>query len=65
MRKEVEEGEQNREGFLDTPEALERPFAVKLHHIITTGKAGLGYYMLAGVVAFGGTVPEEDAMMQS
>jgi hypothetical protein len=61
---EIEEGEEDRAGFLDACESEEGPFPVEL----VEGEvvmAELGCYLaLAGVVAFWGAIPEEEAEVQ-
>jgi hypothetical protein len=65
---EVEEREEDGEGFLHAQEAIERPFAVELEdRFAVRGIAGLadvGYDVLAGVVALGGAVPEEETALE-
>lgn len=65
---EVEEGEEDAEGLLHAQEAVKGPFAVVLNdrvgYVRGASEAGVGDDMLAGVVAFGGAVPEEDAPLE-
>lgn len=61
VRPEVAEGEEHGEGLLDADEAVKGPFAVELDDVEVGGDAGGGDDVLAGVVAFGGAVPEEEA----
>lgn len=61
VRPEVAEGEEHGEGLLHADEAVKGPFAVELDDVEVGGDAGDGDDVLAGVVAFGGTVPEEEA----
>lgn len=65
----VEEGEEDGEGFLHAHVAVEGPFAVELEDWGPVGRiageAGIGYDVLAVVVAFGGTGPEEQAALES
>lgn len=61
---EVRGGEEDGQGFLDAEEAGEGPFAVELDDGEGAGLAGGGDDVLAGVVAFGGAVPEEEAEME-
>jgi hypothetical protein len=62
MCQEVEEREENAGRLLDPGEAVEGPFAVKLQDGFevgwVAGETRLRYDVLAGVVAFGGAVPE-------
>lgn len=66
----VEEGEEDGEGLLHAEEAVEGPFAVELDDgggarvRRVVGEAGVGYDVLAGVVAFGGAVPEEEGAVE-
>jgi len=62
--KEIEEGEEDREGFLDTKKAVEGPFAVKLFDWEGRGCALGCYYVLTGIVAFRWAVPEEEAVVE-
>lgn len=68
MRKEVEEGEEDGEWFLDPKKAVERPFSVKLHNRIkhrwVTRHASVGDDLLTCVVAFGGACPKEESEMK-
>ena len=68
VREIVEQRKQDGEDFLDAEDAVEGPFSVILHdgleHWGVAGDAPVGYDVLAGVVAFGGTVPEEEAEME-
>lgn len=61
MREVVEEGEEDREGFLYTIEAVEWPFAVKLVHRIQVDRLAIQPLIsddvLTCVVAFGGAIP--------
>jgi len=52
VREEVEEGEEDGEGFLHAEEAVEGPFAVELDNWLRRSDALVGDYVLAGVVAF-------------
>lgn len=61
VRPEIANGEEHGEGLLHAEEAVEGPFAVELDDVEAGGDAGGGDDVLAGVVAFGGTVPEEEA----
>ena len=64
----VEEGEEDREGLLQAEVAIEGPFAVELGDWeevrVGAGKALVDGDVLAGVVAFGGAVPEEKAVVE-
>jgi len=62
---EVEEGEEDGEGLLHAEEAVEGPFAVELDDGFGFEDARVGDYVLAGVIAFRGTVPEEEAVEES
>ena len=59
---EVEEREEDGEGLLHAKEAVEGPFPVELDDSYISCDALVGDYVLAGVVAFCGTVPEQQAM---
>lgn len=61
---EVEEGEDDGERLLHAEDAVKGPFAMELHDATWVvggelGEAEVRYVVLAGVVAFGGAVPEE------
>jgi hypothetical protein len=58
---EVAEREEHGEGLLDAEEAVKGPFAVELDDFVVGSDTGGGDDVLAGVVAFGGAVPEEEA----
>lgn len=68
MGEEVEEAEEDGGGLLHAEEAVEGPFAVVLHNRVqegrVAGEALGGGDVLAGVVAFGGAVPEEEAVLE-
>jgi hypothetical protein len=68
VREVVEQREDDAEGLLHAHEAVEGPFAVELVHGLhigrVAGEALRGYDVLACVVAFGGTVPKEQAAVQ-
>ena len=68
MGEEVEEAEEHGGGLLHAQEAVEGPFAVELEDGLEVGRfAGEalgGYDVLAGVVAFGGAGPEEEAVLE-
>jgi hypothetical protein len=49
---------------LEAEGAAERPFAVELHDGFGAGLAAGGDDVLAGVVAFGGAGPEEEAAVE-
>lgn len=59
VRPEVGGREEDRDGLLHAEDACKGPFAVELDNGLVGGEAGGGDDALAGVVAFGGTVPEE------
>lgn len=65
----VEKGEDDAEGLLNAHEAVEGPLAVELvyglHVRRVAGEALRGHDVLTGVVAFGGTIPEEEAAVES
>ena len=65
---EVEEGEDDAEGFLHAEETIEGPFAVELEDRLAVGwvasEARVGDDVLAGVVAFRRAVPEEETMLE-
>jgi hypothetical protein len=65
---EVEEREEDGEGLLHTEEAVEGPFAVELDDGLAVGRVAgfalVGYQVLAGVIAFRGTIPEEEAALE-
>lgn len=61
---EVAEGEEHGEGLLHAEEAVEGPFTVELHHWLVAGEADGGDDVLAGVVAFGGAGPEQEAEVE-
>lgn len=58
----VQEGEEDREGFLHPEESVERPFPMKLDDVRTCGDALIGDYVLAGVIALSWAVPEEESV---
>ena len=58
----VDEGEEDREGLLHAEKTVEGPLPVELDNRLGSGNALLCDYVLAGVVAFGRTVPEEELM---
>lgn len=62
VSEEVEEREEHGEGLLHAQDTAEGPFAVELDDGLGRGggEADVGYDVLAGVVAFGGTGPEEE-----
>jgi len=66
VRPEVAQAAEDREGLLHAQEAAEGPFAVELHdgEGRDGGGAPLGYYALAGVVAFLRAGPEEEAVVE-
>lgn len=69
MGEVVKKGEEDGEGFLHADVAVEGPFAVVLEDWRSVrgvaGEAGVGYDVLAVVVAFGGTGPKEEAALES
>jgi hypothetical protein len=68
MSEEVEEGEEDAEGFLHAQEAVEGPFAVVLEDGVyvrwVACEAGVGGYVLACVIAFGWAGPEEKSAVE-
>lgn len=64
MRPEVADREEHGEGLLHADEAVKGPFTVELDNGEVGGDARAGDDVLAGVVAFGGAVPEEEAAGQ-
>lgn len=64
MGPEVGGGEEDGDGLLHAEEAGKGPFAVELDDGLVHGDAGRGDYALAGVVAFGGAIPEEEAVVE-
>jgi len=50
---------------LHAEEAVEGPFSVELDDGLGVEDTGIGYYVLAGVVAFGWAVPKEEAVEES
>lgn len=60
----VGSGEEDGDGLLHAEDAGEGPFAVKLNDGLVGGNAGGGDYALAGVIAFGGAVPEKEAVVE-
>lgn len=65
MREEIEEGEEDGEGFLHAEEAVEGPFPVELDNGFRCCDALVGYYVLACVIAFLWAIPEEKAVEES
>ncbi|RBQ83266.1 hypothetical protein VDGD_20963 [Verticillium dahliae] len=65
VRHEVAEGEENRGRLLHAEEAVEGPFAVELNDGQRAVDTAVCDDVLAGVVAFGGTCPEEEAAVES
>ena len=69
MREEVEEAKEDGGRLLNPHEAVEGPFAVELDDRLEVRRFALdslvGDYVLAGIVAFGRAVPEQDAVLQS
>ena len=62
---EVKEGEEHGEWLLHAQKAVERPFSVELDDGLKFGDPVVGYDVLAGIVAFGGAVPEEESVEES
>jgi hypothetical protein len=64
----IEQRKDDGEGFLHAEETVEGPFAVELENWFAVrrfaSKALIGDDVLTGVVAFGGAVPEEKAMLE-
>lgn len=61
---EVGSGEEDGDGLLHAQDASKGPFAVELDDGLVGGDAGRGDYALAGVIAFGGAVPEKEAVVE-
>ena len=61
---EIREAEEYGEGFLEAKEAPEGPFTVELEDGEVLGRAEGGDVSLAGVVAFVGAGPEEEAEVE-
>lgn len=68
MGQEVEQREDDGKRLLHAQETVERPFAVELEDRFAVGRfareAFVSDDMLAGVITFGGAVPEEEAVLQ-
>jgi hypothetical protein len=68
MSEEVEEGEEDRGWLLYAEKAPERPFPVELHDGVevrrVAGEALVGDDVLADVIAFRRTRPEEEAVLE-
>lgn len=64
VRPEVGSGKEDRDGLLHAENAGEGPFPMELDDGLVGGDAGGGDYALTGVVAFGGAVPEEEAVVK-
>lgn len=62
---EIPEGEEHRKRLLHPEEAVEWPFAVELDNGLVGGDSLGGYNVLAGIVAFGGAVPEKETAERS
>lgn len=60
VREEIEEREEDAEGLLHAQKAIEGPFAVELDDFFDCSDTDVGYDVLTSVVAFSGTVPEEE-----
>lgn len=59
MRPQVAEREEDTEGLLHAKEAIKGPFSIELLDGETRGHALVGNYMLTGIIAFAGAIPEE------
>jgi hypothetical protein len=68
MSEKVEQRENDGKGFLHAEETVKGPFSVELENGFAVrgfaGEALVGDDVLAGVVAFGGAVPEEEAVLE-
>lgn len=62
MREEVEEREEDREGFLHSQETVKGPFPVELNYLFGGFDALIGDDVLADVIAFCWAVPEKESM---
>lgn len=67
MCEEIEEAEEDRGRLLNAHEAVEGPFAMELEDGFEVGWVArdslVGDYVLAGIVAFGGTIPQQEAVL--
>ena len=67
VREEVEEAEADRGRLLNPYEAVEGPFAVELENGLEVGwvasESLVGNYVLAGIIAFGGAGPQQEAVV--
>lgn len=61
---EVGGGEEDGDGLLHAEDAGEGPFPVELDDGLVGSDAGGGDYTLAGVIAFGRAVPQEEAVVE-
>jgi hypothetical protein len=68
VSEKIEQREDDGKRFLHAEETVKGPFAVELEDWFAVGgfagEAFVGYDVLAGVVAFGGAVPEEEAVLE-
>lgn len=64
VRPEVTQGEDDRSGLLHAEEAVEWPFSVELYNGLPGRYAAVSDDVLACVVAFGGTCPEEETAVE-
>jgi hypothetical protein len=68
VSEEVKQRKNDGKGFLHAEETVKGPFAVELEDWFAVrgfaGEAFVGYDVLAGVVAFGRAVPEEEAVLE-
>lgn len=62
MREEVEEGEEDGEGFLHSQETVKRPFPVELNYVFGCFDALIGDDVLAGIIAFCWAIPEKESV---
>jgi hypothetical protein len=64
----VEQREEHREWFLHSHKAMKRPFSMELKNRLSvwriSGHTLISHNVLAGVIAFGGTGPEEDTAVE-
>jgi hypothetical protein len=68
VSEKIEQRKDDGKRFLHAEETVKGPFAVELEDWFAVrgfaGEAGVGYDVLAGVVAFGGAGPEEEAVLE-
>jgi hypothetical protein len=64
VSEEVEERKEDAEGLLHSQKTVEWPFAMELHNGLLSCDTLVGYDVLAGIIAFGGAVPEEELVKE-